>query len=256
MIQYLTRQFKCCLFLCPGQDTLKGSVEHNKERLEGNDSREMEEIMKDNNIKFPLNIQYFADEGSNGDSTDAGTNGDNTPNDGTGTGEQTYTKADLDRAVTKAVQTRDQKSQVEQANAITEAVNKAVEEYKRQEGLTEEQRLEEAQNQANKRIADKEAELNMKVLKVDVGQELLNRNLDSGLLDYVIGEDLEQSIAKIEGLETLIDTQVENRVKEVITKPGVPKRQTSKVMTKEEIMAVQDQTERQKLIKEHIDLFD
>ena len=200
-------------------------------------------------IKYPLDIQYFADEG-NDDGTDTGTD-DDTSTD-TDTGEQTFTQADIDRAVTQAVQTRNAKLQGD----IDAAVEAALAEKERIDGLTEEQRQEEAQNQANQRIADKEAELNLKVLRVDVGQELVTRGLSSDLLDLVLGEDLESSIAKIETVSALIDKGVEEGIKTVVTKPGAPKKPTGKVITKEEIMAVTDQAERQKLIKENIELFD
>ena len=194
-------------------------------------------------FKFPLNIQLFGDELAS-ETTEGQENSD---------GEETkqLTQSDIDRAVSAAVKTRDEKHALELKKAVTNAIN----EEKRLSALSEEDRKNEALEKANQAIADKEKELDLKILRLDVGEVLVKRGLDPELLDFVLGDNLEASIAKIDKLSKSIDNQVGSRIKQVVAKPGVPTKSTGKVMTKAEIMAIKDDAERQKQIALHPELF-
>ncbi|WZU00622.1 DUF4355 domain-containing protein [Erysipelothrix sp. D19-032] len=132
-------------------------------------------------------------------------------------GEETkpLTQSDVDRAVSAAVKTRDEKHALELKKAVTNAIN----EEKRLSALSEEDRKNEALEKANQAIADKEKELDLKILRFDVGEVLVKRGLDPELLDFVLGENLEDSIAKIDKLSKSIDNQVGSRIKQVVAKP-------------------------------------
>ena len=194
-------------------------------------------------FKFPLNIQLFGDEL-------ASETVEGQENSG---GEETkpLTQSDVDRAVSAAVKTRDEKHALELKKAVTNAIN----EEKRLSALSEEESKNEALEKANQAIADKEKELDLKILRFDVGEVLVKRGLDPELLDFVLGENLEDSIAKIDKLSKSIDNQVGSRIKQVVAKPGVPTKSTGKVMTKAEIMAIKDDAERQKQIALHPEVF-
>lgn len=162
------------------------------------------------------------------------------------------TQADIDRAVSIAVKKRDEKH----AKDVSKAVSDAIAEERRQATLTEEERREEARLIAEQKFADKQRELDQKILRVDVGEVLVKRGLNPELLEYVLGTDLNDSIAKIDALRSVIDKQVESNIKAVVVKPGAPKTSTTVgTMTKAEIMSIKDDGERQKQIALHPELF-
>ncbi|QIK57774.1 DUF4355 domain-containing protein [Erysipelothrix sp. HDW6A] len=201
-------------------------------------------------FKFPLNIQLFADEGSEG-SEEGNEHSDETAKPK----EDTFTQADIDRAVTKAVQTATTNLETKNKTVLQKAVDDALAEERRKASLTEEQRQEEARTQAQKAFEAKEAELNNKLLRVDVGQVLVEHELNPELLDFVLGKDVDESIKNIDKLVSVIDKQVEDRIKKVVTKPGVPNKPQGKLITKQEIMSIKDDEERQKQIALHPQLF-
>ncbi|MDE8287721.1 DUF4355 domain-containing protein [Erysipelothrix rhusiopathiae] len=195
-------------------------------------------------MKFPLNIQLFGDEASN-DTQEGNENlsGAEKP--------KVFTQADIDRAVTAAVKTRDEKH----SKALKDAVEAAIVEQKRLAALTEEERKEEARKLADQAVAQKQKELDEKILRFDVGEVLVKRGLNPDLLSFVLGKDLDDSVAKIDTLTEIINKQVEAQIKAVVTKPGVPTRPKTKILTKKEIMDIKDSEERLRQIALHPELF-
>ncbi|MDE8038961.1 DUF4355 domain-containing protein [Erysipelothrix rhusiopathiae] len=195
-------------------------------------------------MKFPLNIQLFGDEASN-DTQEGNENlsGAEKP--------KVFTQADIDRAVTAAVKTRDEKH----SKALKDAVEEAIAEQKRLAALTEEERKEEARKLADQAVAQKQKELDEKILRFDVGEVLVKRGLSPDLLNFVLGKDLDDSVTKIDVLTEIINKQVEAQIKAVVTKPGVPTRPKTKTLTKKEIMDIKDSEERLRQIALHPELF-
>lgn len=195
-------------------------------------------------MKFPLNIQLFGDEAPN-DTQEGNENlsGAEKP--------KVFTQADIDRAVTAAVKTRDEKH----SKALKDAVEAAIAEQKRLAALTEEERKEEARKLADQAVAKKQKELDEKILRFDVGEVLVKRGLNPDLLNFVLGKDLDDSVAKINTLTEIINKQVEEQIKLVVTKPGVPTRPKTKTLTKKEIMDIKDSEERLRQIALHPELF-
>ncbi|MDE8282699.1 DUF4355 domain-containing protein [Erysipelothrix rhusiopathiae] len=195
-------------------------------------------------MKFPLNIQLFGDEASN-DTQEGNENlsGAEKP--------KVFTQADIDRAVTAAVKTRDEKH----SKALKDAVEAAIAEQKRLAALTEEERKEEARKLADQAVAQKQKELDEKILRFDVGEVLVKRGLNPDLLNFVLGKDLEDSVSRIDTLTEIINKQVEAQIKAVVTKPGVPTRPKTKTLTKKEIMDIKDSEERLRQIALHPELF-
>ncbi|MDE8341004.1 DUF4355 domain-containing protein [Erysipelothrix rhusiopathiae] len=195
-------------------------------------------------MKFPLNIQLFGDEAPN-DTQEGNENlsGAEKP--------KVFTQADIDRAVTAAVKTRDEKH----SKALKDAVEAAIAEQKRLAALTEEERKEEARKLADQAVAKKQKELDEKILRFDVGEVLVKRGLSPDLLNFVLGSDLEDSVSRIDTLTEIINKQVEAQIKAVVTKPGVPTRPKTKILTKKEIMDIKDSEERLRQIALHPELF-
>lgn len=195
-------------------------------------------------MKFPLNIQLFGDEAPN-DTQEGNENlsGAEKP--------KVFTQADIDRAVTAAVKTRDEKH----SKALKDAVEAAIAEQKRLAALTEEERKEEALRLADQAVAQKQKELDEKILRFDVGEVLVKRGLSPDLLNFVLGKDLDDSVTKIDVLTEIINKQVEAQIKAVVMKPGVPTRPKTKTLTKKEIMDIKDSEERLRQIALHPELF-
>lgn len=195
-------------------------------------------------MKFPLNIQLFSDEAAN-DTQEGNENlsGAEKP--------KVFTQADIDRAVTAAVKTRDEKH----SKALKDAVEAAIAEQKRLAALTEEERKEEARKLADQAVTQKQKDLDEKILRFDVGEVLVKRGLNPDLLSFVLGKDLDDSVAKIDALTEIINKQVEEQIKLVVTKPGVPTRPKTKTLTKKEIMDIKDSEERLRQIALHPELF-
>lgn len=195
-------------------------------------------------MKFPLNIQLFGDEAPN-DTQEGNENLSGAENP------KVFTQADIDRAVTAAVKTRDEKH----SKALKDAVEAAIAEQKRLAALTEEERKEEARKLADQAVAQKQKDLDEKILRFDVGEVLVKRGLNPDLLSFVLGKDLDDSVAKIDALTEIINKQVEEQIKLVVTKPGVPTRPKTKTLTKKEIMDIKDSEERLRQIALHPELF-
>ena len=201
--------------------------------------------MKDFILKYPLHIQLFGD--------DQAVASEGTTSDGAEEQVSSFTQADIDRAVSAAVKTRDTKHSEELNKAVTDAIK----EQQRIATLSEEERKEEARRLAEQKVADKQKELDGKLLRVDVSEVLIKRELNPGLLEFVLGGDLSESITKIDALSEIINKQVEASIKAVVTKPGAPAKPTGggSGMTKQEIMSIKDDAERHKQIALHPEIF-
>lgn len=199
-------------------------------------------------LKFRLPIQLFAaDDGGSGGSAGGEGENQNPP--------VTFTQADIDRAVSAAVATRESTLNATHQEQVTKAVADAIAEQQRLAALSEEERRNEARIAAEKALENRQRELNLKILRVDTGALLNEEGLSQDALELVLGADLESTKANVETLKGIINAGVEARVKELATKPGTPKGQNGKVLTKDEIMSIQDRTARQKAIEENIHLF-
>jgi uncharacterized HAD superfamily protein len=81
-----------------------------------------------------------------------------------------------------------------------------------------------------------------------------NIHVDDALLANLIAEDAESTKASVESFVTLFNAAVEKAVKEKV-KGDTPKTGTTSGMTKEQILAIPNRAERQRMMKEHKDLF-
>ena len=81
-----------------------------------------------------------------------------------------------------------------------------------------------------------------------------NISINDELLENLLGENAEATKANCESFIELFNKAVEKRVKEAY-KGETPRKGAAPTLTKEQILAVKNTAERQKLIRENIGLF-
>lgn len=121
-----------------------------------------------------------------------------------------------------------------------------------------------AEEKANKRLADVEKELQKfkeKEAKAEMASQarsiLQDKNIHvaDGLISNLIAADAETTKANCEAFIALYEAAVANGVKEKLAGTGTPKKGGTSGYTKEQILAIADRTERQRLMQENIKLF-
>ena len=193
-----------------------------------------------------FDLQMFADEGDNGGAD--GNGADGAGDSATGAQDQKpaakYTDEDVDRILNKkfAEWQKNQEKKVSEAERLSKmtAEEKAAEKLKALEekikGYEAAAARTEMTKQARSILSDK---------GITVGDELLAN---------LIAEDAEGTKANCESFISLFTAAVDKAVKEKV-KGDTPKTGTSSGMTKEQILAIPNRVERQKMMKEHKDLF-
>lgn len=193
-----------------------------------------------------FDLQMFAEDGDGG----ADGSGGDGAGDGSGTGTQDqkpaakYTDEDVDKIIEKkfAEWQKKQEKKVSEAERLSKmtAEEKAAEKLKALEdkikGYEAAAARTEMAKQARSMLADK---------GINAGDELLSN---------LIAEDAESTKAAVESFISLFTAAVEKAVKEKV-KGDTPKTGTSSGITKEQILAITNRAERQRLMAEHKDLF-
>jgi hypothetical protein len=208
-----------------------------------------------------LMLQMFAGDAGSGNGTDGATgseenkgaanNGQQSGN-GNGNGGSTqqkdapkYTDADVNALLNKKFAEWQQKKERETSEA------------ERLAKMTAEQR-------ANERLATLEKELNQyKAAKAreDMASQARsilrekNINVADGLISNLIAADAETTKANCEAFISLYQQAVESGVKEKLKGTETPKKGGTSGYTKEQILAIADTAERQRLIRENMHLF-
>jgi|SRR5699024_4706836 len=163
-------------------------------------------MTKDELLK--LNLQFFSEEGEEGEVDGDEKEGQEEHDD------TTFTRSDVDREISKAVQSaldkRDKKHQEEMQRAIEDAIA----EKERLSKLSEKERQEEQLTQREKEIAEREAEIARKELKADAIADLNDKGLPSEFADILLGEDAESTLENINTFKTTFDEAVNAAVKE------------------------------------------
>lgn len=197
--------------------------------------------------KKRMMLQLFTeggDDGTDGE-TDGGTDGET---DGGGDGgsdaEKKYTDDDVDKLIAKKYAEWQKKHE------------KKASEAERLAKMTAEEKAEERMKSLEKRIAEYEKK-SVRDGMVKQARSILNEkniHVSDELIANLIGEDAETTKASVDNFVSLFNDAVENALKERL-KGKTPTTGTPTSITKEQIMAVKNRAERQRLINEHIDLF-
>lgn len=165
--------------------------------------------------------------------------------------ERTFTRAEFGKAIAAEVAKARASWEAEQA----EAIEKAKSEGERLAKLTKDERAKEEEAKRIQAIEERERALAIKEMRVATQTLLSEEGLPSEFIDFVIDETAESTKEKIGTLRQIFDKAVEARVDERLTQKA-PRKGTGPVsMTKAEIMAIENDEERQAMIAANIGLF-
>ena len=165
--------------------------------------------------------------------------------------ERTFTRAEFGKAIAAEVAKARASWEAEQA----EAIEKAKSEGERLAKLTKDERAKEEEAKRIQAIEERERALAIKEMRVATQTLLSEEGLPSEFIDFVIDETAEATKEKIGTLRQIFDKAVEARVDERLTQKA-PRKGTGPVsMTKAEIMAIENDEERQAMIAANIGLF-
>lgn len=158
--------------------------------------------------------------------------------------EKKYSDADVDRILDKkfAAWQKKQEEAISEAQKLAAMDEKQKAEYERQKL---EEKIEALEKEKTHAGLTREARKILSSEGVKVSDELL---------DHLIGADAETTQKSVNGFVTAYKTAVEEGIKEAL-KGKTPPASGKNKLTKAEIMAVKDRTERQRLINENLELF-
>lgn len=134
----------------------------------------------------------------------------------------TFTRSDVDREVSKAVQSALDKREAKHKEEMQKAIDDAIAEKERLSKLSEKEREQEQLTQREKDIAKREAEIARKELKADAIADLNEKGLPSEFADILLGEDAETTLENINTFKTAFDSAVNAAVKEKL-RQDIPK---------------------------------
>lgn len=164
---------------------------------------------------------------------------------------RTFTRAEIG----KMLAAERAKWEDEQAEIIEQAKEQAKSEGERLAKMTKDERAKEEEARRIQAIEERERVLAEKEMRVATQTLLSEEGLPVEFLDFVISETAEVTKEKIGLLRSVFDKAVESRVDERLVQKA-PRKGTGPVsLTKAEIMAVEDDEQRQALIAANIGLF-
>ena len=195
-------------------------------------------------MKNWFDLQMFA-EGAEGEvETPETPTTDNKPGENTQT-EAKYTDADLDRIINQKFATwqKQQEKKVSEAERLSKmtAEEKAAERVKALED-----KLHGYEVAAARAEMMKQGRTMLHEKNITVGDELLGN---------LIAENAEDTKAAVENFISLFNTAVERAVKDALKGESPKAGGAPAGMTKEQILAIPNRAERQRMMKEHKDLF-
>ena len=164
--------------------------------------------------------------------------------------ERTFTRAEFGKAVAAEIAKARATWESEQA----EALELAKSEGERLAKLTKDERAKEEEAKRIQAIEERERVLAEKEMRVATQTLLSEEGLPQEFLGHVLAPTAEEVKAKISDLRNVFDKEVEKRVNERLVQ-STPRRGTINGLTKEDIMAIENDDERQQAIAENIQLF-
>ena len=202
--------------------------------------------------RISFDLQLFAEDGgdSGDDGSDDGDDGsDDGDNDRSGEPEKKYTDADIDKIVKERL-ARERKAAEKKARQQAEAEKlKNMTAAEKRDAEFEQMKKELAELKAEKQNADMLSTAS-DILK-DAGI-----NVSSKLVGHLIAETADETKANVDEFVKLYNDAVNKGVKAAMKASGSsPKKSGASTLTREEIMKVKNPVERQKLIKDNMQLF-
>ena len=164
--------------------------------------------------------------------------------------ERTFTRAEFGKAVAAEIAKARASWEAEQA----EALELAKSEGERLAKLTKDERAKEEEAKRIKAIEERERAIAEREMKMATMALLVEEGLPQEFLGHVLAPTAEEVKAKISDLRNVFDKEVEKRVNERLVQ-STPRRGAINGLTKEDIMAIENDDERQRAIAENIQLF-
>lgn len=164
--------------------------------------------------------------------------------------ERTFTRAEFGKAVVAEIAKARASWEAEQA----EALELAKSEGERLAKLTKDERAKEEEAKRIKAIEEREKAIAEREMKMATMALLVEEGLPQEFLGHVLAPTAEEVKAKISDLRNVFDKEVEKRVNERLVQ-SAPRRGAINGLTKEDIMAIENDDERQRAIAENIQLF-
>ena len=110
---------------------------------------------------------------------------------------KTFTQADIDKAISERLKREKDASE----KRIAETLRKEREEWERQSKLSEEQRAEEQRKAMESELSEKERNLALRENRADARELLIERGIDSTLVDFVVDVDADKTKDNVNQLE-------------------------------------------------------
>lgn len=191
-----------------------------------------------------INLQLFADDEADDTTDEADSSAEETES------EKKYTDADVDRIVQQKL-AKERKAQARKAQEAAEA--------EKLKNMTAQEKHDAEFNQMKAELAELKAQklnADMTATASDILKES-GINVSSKLVAKLIADTAEDTKANVDEFVKLFNDAVSKGVKAAMKSGGSTPKKTGGEdgWTKEKIMAVKSPTERQKLIKEHMNLF-
>jgi hypothetical protein len=164
--------------------------------------------------------------------------------------ERTFTRAEFGKAVAAEIAKARASWEAEQA----EALELAKSEGERLAKLTKDERAKEEEAKRIKAIEEREKAIAEREMKMATMALLVEEGLPQEFLGHVLAPTAEEVKAKISDLRNVFDKEVEKRVNERLVQ-SAPRRGAINGLTKEDIMEIENDDERQRAIAENIQLF-
>ena len=111
--------------------------------------------------------------------------------------DKSFTQADIDKAISERLKREKDASE----KRIAETLRKEREEWERQSKLSEEQRAEEQRKQMESELSEKERNLALRENRADARELLIERGIDSTLVDFVVDVDADKTKDNVNQLE-------------------------------------------------------
>ena len=202
--------------------------------------------------RIPFNLQLFAEDGGDGgdDGSDDGDDGsDDSDDDKGGEPEKKYTDADIDKIVKERL-ARERKAAEKKARQQAEA--------EKLKNMTAAEKRDAEFEEMKARLATLEAEKNQASMLSTASDILKDAGIvvSSKLVGHLIAETADETKANVDEFVKLYNDAVNKGVKAAMKASGSnPKKSGASTLTREEIMKVKNPVERQKLIKDNMQLF-
>lgn len=166
-----------------------------------------------------------------------------------------FTQSELDKLVDTRIDKALNKAKSKWEKEAEDRIEKAKDEAARLAKLSKDEREKEEQSKREKELADREKNIRMAELKIETRTQLTENGLPENFCDLVLAEDAEQIQANITNLRKVFDSAVEKEVNKRLSQDTPKTGTNSSSMTAQEIMAITDTAERQRLIAENKNLF-